>query len=734
MSQVVLRQGWAKNLDGSVALKAIEFTEKIMRDDTSPGLHIEPILNSVDRRVRTGRVDRFWRAVMVKVPSDPSTLYYMYGIFPHDEAIERAKKLTLAVNAVNGDVVYRENEHREFTPVVSPVVVVKEEETFPLLTTWSHTTEKLVAELGFEMDVAERAMSLHTEDEIIQLAGLISGLESQMLLELATGTPISEIRKIFELDEASEFLEQLKEDSTEAEVDLSADEVIVKATKREAAKANFIIVEGEDELREVIEAGDFGAWRVFLHPSQRRYAYGDYNGSFRLSGGAGTGKTVVLLHRTRELQRKNPAARLVLTTYNKTLAESLKDNMELLDPTASFANEPGQEGILVTGIDALAGRVLRQAPKDVVDEVAVSVLGREVNRTFQSPKNTLWESALDVMGAVTDERVRNAVFLQQEYENVVLPRGITTREEYRKVRRPGRGVALDRSRRDAVWLAIEKYRLLAGEAPSFAERCALAAGYLRRATAEGTATIADHVLIDEGQDFSATHWMLVRELVEAGPNDVFIAEDGNQRIYAQRIILSHFGFGVRGRSRRLTLNYRTTQQNLRYAVKVLEGGEFLDLGGQEASTDKFVSARFGPEPQVIEASHLGDAVSKTVEQIAQWRKQDEDEFRTIAVLIARKSQADAIERELNGQGIAARFIEDSARTDAGTVQIMTMHRAKGMEFSRVIIFDQETLLNESALSQRGRSDTEVDEELLRNRALVYVASTRARDELVVVNR
>ena len=170
-------------------------------------------------------------------------------------------------------------------------------------------------------------------------------------------------------------------------------------------------------------------------------------------------------------------------------------------------------------------------------------------------------------------------FLAAEYAQVVLPNRITSREAYYKVRRPGRGVALDRAKRAAVWDVIEAYRAQARIAGSvdFAEAATIAAAHLRRVASAHGAFVADHVLVDEGQDLGPAHWQLMRALVGEHADDLFIAEDSHQRIYGQRIVLSQFGIRIVGRSQRLTLNYRTTAQNLAYAINVLEGGKYVDL-------------------------------------------------------------------------------------------------------------------------------------------------------------
>ena len=749
--QVQVDKNWMSELDKSVVPAAQGFLAKLMTDDTLPGLHIEPMKNPADPRVRTARVNDFWRAVMFKITTAHGVMYFVHKIYPHDKANDIAPTLTFSVNPVTG------------TPqfvVLEPTPGVEGGSGFggsdvgagaragaraagsdeptqpPFLSAWNNTTQGLVENLGFAPDVAQRAMACTSENDVIELAALINTVHSDMLLSLATGTPISEVRIEFGLDAAQEFIDELKKDAPDNHVDFASDEVIVKATHTPLTKAQFTLIDGQDELKKVIEAGDFGAWRVFLHPSQRTYVGAQYGGPARLSGGAGTGKTVVLLHRTARLHTDTPNARIILTTYNKTLAQNLADNLELLDDNVRFAGGLGEPGVLVRGIDALAASVLKDADAAVLAQVSEELLGRPFTGKFALPSDTLWDYAATTLPDSADERIATGAFLRAEYEQVVLARGVTSQEQYRKVRRPGRGIALDRGRRDAVWTAIEAYKLTAEEAFSFAERLALATAYLETAGAGTGAAgtgVADHILVDEGQDFTAAHWAFVRALVAPGPNDIYIAEDANQRIYAQKIVLSHFGIRIVGRSRRLTLNYRTTQENLKYAVGILSGAQYEDLEGEGVDGSKIISARSGPQPEVMHSTHLNDAVAQTVIKIAQWRALDAGAPQSVAVLLPKKSVAEKFEVALAEAGIASKFVDNTVVNDPGVVQLMTMHRSKGMEFSRVVLFKQGTLLGGDGASRHPElSEAELNEQQLRNRSLLYVAATRARDELVVV--
>jgi superfamily I DNA/RNA helicase len=715
----------ASKLEPSLKKKAYAFLEKLGEDDTSPGLHIEPIAHSADEKVRTGRVDQSYRAVLFRVPSKGEPMYVFYGIWPHDEAITVAKKTRLSVNPVNGvteitTVAETPSPARPVSttppaalapPAAAPPV--------PLLVALGLDRKTLVDVLGIDEALVGNALAAADENALMALAESAVEWQGLALLDLATGLSVAEIQ-----DKLS-----LGEPRTTAEPASDADR-LVEGLRHPAAQMSFAWIENNAELRRVIEGGDFGAWRVFLHPEQRKYAQRSYSGPFRLSGGAGTGKTVVLLHRTRMLARREPDSRTLLTTFTTNLAEQLRTDLDRLDPTLRKATGLGETGISVYGIDAVASAVLRQAASDISSDAEV-ILGVATGQLLGRTPGTAWREALDSAGEQLPTALRSSQFLATEYAQVILPNRITIPEAYYKVRRPGRGVALDRAKRAAVWSVIEAYRAQARIAGSvdFPEAAAIAAVHLRRAADTNGVYVADHVLVDEGQDLGPAHWQLLRALVGEHTNDLFIAEDSHQRIYGQRVALSQFGIRIVGRSQRLTLNYRTTAQNLGYAINVLEGGAYVDLESDQESTAGYRSARTGPVPQLIPCATLAEELDRAADLIRRWVAETEAP-ETIAVLVREQRQRDRLVSGLAERGVALRAV-DREHIKPGQPVAMTMHRAKGTEFSKVLLFGvDQGAIPRPLLDERYAEDAWADA-LLRERSLLYVAATRARDELAL---
>lgn len=719
MAQLIMTADVNK-LDGNIKAQTMSFLMKLAQDDTLPGLHIEPINNSKDSRVRTGRVTQFYRAVLFKLQGAGEGAYYLFaGVWPHDDAIAEAKKAYLEINPTNGlPEILRATDEVEESPGAPAPAATTEPAVTSLLRTWGIVRADLIDRLGLQVPIVDAALAAADEDELYAVAETASTWQGVALLELAAGKSVDDVREILALDRRP----------VAVPTDTENDEDVLEALRRPAAAMQYAFIEDDEELRRAIDNGDFVAWRTFLHPEQRKYATADYNGPFRLSGGAGTGKTVVLIHRARELARKNPQARVFLTTYTTTLAESLRSGLKQLDPTVKLAAEMGEPGVFITGVDSAVNRVLKKAePLDraIGIEAVLGSRSGEIGRRTNSHKG--WQEAIAAAGGELDEGLASPVFMQAEYAMVVLPGRITSRDDYYRARRPGRGVALDRSRRAAVWSTIESYRAWTAIDGSidYSEAASIAAAAL-----EQSGPLVDHVLVDEGQDLTPGHWQFLRAVAGEGTNDLFIAEDAHQRIYGQQVVLGRMGIKIVGRSRRLTLNYRTTAQNLGYALGILSGETYVDAEGEVESVGQYRSARRGPVPRAVATASVGDELDKAAEIVTGWLEAGHAPD-SLGILVRDKQQMSRVVHGLAERGVTARQV-DTKSAGTGMPLVMTMHRAKGMEFACVVIFGASHDELPASFLVKGLEETDRADFLQRERSLLYVSATRARDELVVM--
>ncbi len=741
MPNLVMSGDFTKQqLEKDVKAMAYEFLTKLAVDDTTPGLHIEKINNAVDPRVRTGRVNIQYRAVLYRLANEGTqATYLLAGVWNHDDAIKYAQTHKLQVNPVNGVAELIQETQPEPTAVEEEVSTPSAPaKTVPVLKTLNFIPADLIDGFGFSKGFAEHVFALLTEDAVRTYATTLpTAWHADVLDGMLAGMSIDEIKHALDLvPPTPEEIEQegidIPTDETTAELAPSTaaegdDARLLAALRHPAAKVQWKFIDDNTELREIIDSGDLGSWRVFLHPEQRRYVDRDYKGPFRLTGGAGTGKTVVLLHRARRLALAHPNARVILTTYTRQLAANLQRDLERLDASVPIATELGDAGVLIRGIDQLAVAIRKTAAADF-SKAAISVVGEEVGVSGAPVGNGEgWDDAIAIAGSGLPPALQSAPFLEAEYLQVVLPNRIVALDDYRMVRRPGRGVSLDRAKRDAVWAVVERQRINARLANklAFADAAEIAATYLEL---NGT-TLADHVLVDEGQDLLPSHWKLLRALVLPGPNDIFLAEDSHQRIYGQSIALSRYNIAIRGRSRRLSLNYRTTAQNLRYAFSLLEGGEYVNPEGIDEGyvLGQYRSARTGPAPRIVATTTTTEQVATVAKTIRSWLEAGVPAG-SIAVLTA--TQAGRLQEKLVAAGVpAAEPKRDDISSDK--VVVHTMHRAKGLEFGRVILFDVSKGNFPPPATIKGVLEEDMPEVLSKAKALLYVAASRARDELMV---
>ncbi len=346
------------------------------------------------------------------------------------------------------------------------------------------------------------------------------------------------------------------------------------------SKRRFYVVDDEMELKAILSA-PLEKWRVFLHPSQYTLVNRDWNGPVRILGGAGTGKTVVALHRAKWLAQtkcQDGRKRVLFTTFTRNLAADIKANLRKICGEETFSR------IEVTNLDRWVSEFLRKN-------------GYEFEIDFGRRTGPLWEKALTMTPFGLGYEPS---FYREEWEQVIQPQGITTVSDYFKAPRLGRGTRLNRKARKDVWAVFEEYRYLLDEnglrEPDDAMRDALLLLDQKQHELPYCS-----VVVDEAQDMGHQAFRLIRRLVPNGDevqNDIFIVGDGHQRIYRHKVVLGQCGVNIMGRSRKLRINYRTTEENRRWAVGLLEGIPIDDLDGGTDDQKGYKSLLHGEQPAV----------------------------------------------------------------------------------------------------------------------------------------
>lgn len=675
----------------------------------------ESVPGAKDTRVRTTYVDGNHRAVLFRIVPDVGDTTYIYmGTWPTQEAVRLAARAMLRVNPVSG--VLEGTVGRPELLATGPTTSLAVQ---PVLERDGRTAAEIAEDLGLDRTITERACRITDRAEFVRFAEQVSatlGWQGQALLQLLDGVAPAQIREQLEL--------HAPDDTMGAE-----DDRIIAALDHPASRLQFTYAEDSAELRRVIDSGDADAWRTFLHPEQRRYAERSYPGSFRVSGGSGTGKSVILVHRARNLILRDPTARVVLTTFTKELATILQTNLRILDPDIPIVTKLGQPGIYVGGIDSLVIQVLRQsaefgpASQDVFGHSKFQWRGKR-------PDRNVWPRIAGQVNHQLPPHLTTPWFLENEYVAVVLARRIRTFHDYATTDRRGRRIRLDRATKHALWKIFDSYRQFCARFSwySYQEVAAVAARYLMHDAADGGAALADHVLVDEGQDLHAVHWRFVRALVDEGADDIFIADDPHQRIFSERITLSDHNIVLSGRSRRLTLNYRTTAQNLDFALAFLSDTEFRDLEDRVEPGSGYRSARLGPEPSLLPCSSEEEVLNRIVHTVRGWHGSGTSAT-TIAVLAFDNGTADTIRTSLRSEDFV---VDDDSDEPQPPIAVRTMSGAKGLEYTHVIVAGVDPSNPPAAAVDSNGSPYETADAEQRAKALAYVAATRARDQLVFI--
>lgn len=477
------------------------------------------------------------------------------------------------------------------------------------------------------------------------------------------------------------------------------------ALRTPASQRSFVVVEGEEELARIM-AQPLEKWRVFLHPTQRRLVERDYSGPASVLGGAGTGKTVVAMHRAKWLASRLPEDKaLLFTTFTANLAADIRSSL------SKICTREELRRIEVVNLDAWVSQYLREQ-------------GYSSAIVYDKALTAVWEEAIALAG---DGGGLPVQFYPEEWAKVAVSQGAFTKEAYLKASRVGRGTRLDRKRRLQVWRVFDEYWNILQDREI---RDTDTAMYECRRLVERSGPLFPCVVVDEGQDLSSNAYRLLRALAgEEHPNDLFIVGDAHQRIYRNKTVLSRCGVNIRGRSSCLRINYRTTEETRRYAFSILKGIPFDNLDEDYDGGKVCQSLTHGAQPIVRRFKDAGSEGAYLAGEI-QRLIQGGAEPRSICLVARTHSLLRDYMDQLTQAGIPVYEIVRSRSEDhsRGGVRAATMHRVKGLEFSYVFVAaaNRRVIPLASAIDH---TDALSEEESLRGeKCLLYVALTRARKQ------
>ena len=573
--KVALSQDFLLNLarlPAAVQGKVLKWAIRFQTDPTASGFNYETIQAARDANLKSVRIDGDWRGIVFVPPrSDLNVLLY---VDHHDAGLSLGRAPQAdhqpghrghAGGAAGGSQAPPEPAATAMRPAPDETV-----ERQPLFAGLSDTD---LLSLGTPADLLPRVRQITSEAEldVLQPALPIEAYEGLFLV--AAGDTVSQVLS-----------------ARETQVDRPIDtEDFASSVETAESQSRFVVVDNDEALTAIMNA-PLAQWRVFLHPIQKKLAIGDRSGPVRVLGGAGTGKTVLAMHRAKWLAEHAtpPDKKVLVTTFTRNLAIDIETNLNTL------CTRDVMSRIEVRNLDAWVLRFLRS--KRYEQSI---VYGR------QNEAAECWHRALAVKDAslgLDDE------FYAAELEQVVLAQGVATLDAYRAARRVGRGVMLNRAKRDAVWPVFEEYRA------QLASRRLKEVDDAYRDAAQLIAKDRHHpysaIVVDETQDFGPQALRLLRALIEPGKNDLFFVGDGHQRIYHRnKAGMSRSGIDIRGRARKLYINYRTTDEIRRQAVALLEGVEVDDLDDGADDNRRYKSLSHGPAP-IVESCPPGKTWSR----------------------------------------------------------------------------------------------------------------------------
>jgi len=477
------------------------------------------------------------------------------------------------------------------------------------------------------------------------------------------------------------------------------------------AQRRFRVMRNVDELTRAMEF-PWDKWTVFLHPEQQQWVSRDYSGPARISGSAGTGKTIVALHRAAFLARSNTDARVLLTTFSDTLAHSLQSKLKRL-----LGNEPRlAERIDVYSLDTISLRLF----KTHIGPVAIA------SRAVMS--ELLADAAKAAVPAAPTKQPFSKPFLLSEWEQVVDTWQLRSWPEYRDVTRLGRKTRLPEVQRAALWaiFAHVQAALQARGLRTMAELyTALAASF-----AASSKTAFDYIVVDEAQDLSVSQLRFLAALAGTRQKALFFAGDLGQRIFQPPFSWKSLGVDIRGRARTLRVNYRTSHQIRAQADRLL-GPMVTDVDGNSEDRSDTISVFNGPAPTIQICKSAADEAALVSRWLAEQSKRGvlPHEF---GVFVRSAAELARAENAVKQAGLMFKVLDEHVETASGHVAISTMHLAKGLEFRAVVVMacDDEILPLQERIESVG-DEADLREVYESERQLLYVACTRARDQLLV---
>ncbi len=661
-------------LTGEEQKAAKTATFDLQVNPANPGLQLHKLDKAKDHNFWSIRVSRDLRMIVHRTGTSLLLCYVAH----HDDAYQWAERRRLETHPKTGAA--QLVEVRELVQEITVPKYVEVEQPVTKPRVFKLISEGTFLSYGVPPEWIPEVMDA-TEDTLLEIAGHLPSEAAEALLNLATGIrpPLAEVAPAG--GDPFEHPDALR---------------------------RFRVMKNVEELALALDY-PWERWAVFLHPAQRKLVEKNFNGPARVAGTAGTGKTIVALHRAAHLARSNPQARVLLTTFSEPLANALRAKLRLL-----LHSEPRLgERIEVYSMDAI-GRRLYELNLGKL-RIASSAVVRE-----------LMEQASQAVGG----HKFSLRFLTTEWAQVVDGWQLESWEDYRDIVRLGRKTRLKEPQRQLLWSIFEKVR------SGLREQGLLTTSgmfnVLAQHYAAGASAPFDFAVVDEAQDISIAQVRFLAAIGAGRSNGLFFGGDLGQRIFQQPFSWKTAGVDVRGRSTSLKINYRTSHQIRSQADRLLEP-QIADVDGNLEERRGTVSLFNGPQPD-IKAYPSTDEESKAVGDWLTHLLKNGMQPHEIALFVRSSAQLDRAKAAAQRAEMKYKILDEHVETTSGYLSVSTMHLAKGLEFRAVGVM----ACDDEVIPLQERIETVTDESDLEDvynteRHLLYVACTRARDHLLVTS-
>jgi superfamily I DNA/RNA helicase/mRNA-degrading endonuclease RelE of RelBE toxin-antitoxin system len=664
--------------DEQKAVKTTAFD--LQTNPAHPSLQFHKLEKAKDRRFWSVRGSRDLRLIVHK--GDDSLL--LCYVAHHDDAYDWAERRKLEVHPTTGAAQLVE-VRETIREIEVPRYVETEQPPAAARKPFQQLSNETMLGYGVPPDWLDDVRQA-TDDTYLALSDHLPREAAEALLEIATGG-------MPQPSPAAAF------------ADAALPDVTAQAFDHPDAQRRFRVMSNVEELERALDF-PWDKWAVFLHPAQRALVERYFSGPARVSGSAGTGKTIVALHRAVFLARTNPEARVLLTTFSDPLAAALQVKLRRL-----ISNEPRlAERLEVRSLDAVGRRLYER------------MIGPVNLATAQIVRDLIHDAARLTQTSLTER------FLMAEWEHVVDAWQLESWEAYRDVARLGRKTRLPEKQRSAIWEIFERVRA------SLRERGLITNAGLFTALAAKMASVPkppfDFAVVDEAQDVSVAQLRFLAALGAGRPNGLFLAGDLGQRIFQQPFSWKSLGVEIQGRSFTLRINYRTSHQIRSQADRLL-APQLSDVDGITERRDNTMSTFNGPPPEVV----VLDSEATEARRVAEWlavRIAGGIVPHEIGVFVRSAAQLNRASLAMSKAAVPFKILDEAMSGSGSQASLSTMHLAKGLEFRAVVVMacDDEILPSQVRVEAAGDA-ADLSEVYASERHLLYVACTRARDHLLV---